>query len=90
MTIEKQNNQEHYSNFKISIYRTGIIATAFMLAMIPIQIFFYLIWSHPTTILDWFMLFQNNRIIGLISFDFLCLLSVIASIFLYLTLFIKG
>ena len=87
MTIEKQNNYEQQSDFKIAIYRTGIIATAFMLTMIPVQIIFYLIWPHPTTIIDWFVLFQNNWIIGLISFDFLYLLSMIASIFLYLALF---
>lgn len=59
-----------------------------MLIMIPVQIIFYVIWPHPTTIFDWFVLFQNNWLIGLISFDFLYLLSMIASIFLYLALFI--
>ncbi|MFO7827760.1 MAG: hypothetical protein R6V23_03985, partial [Bacteroidales bacterium] len=75
------------SDFKDTIYRTGRIATAFMLVMIPVQIFFYLLWPHPTTIIDWFSLFHNNWIIGLISFDFLYLLSMIASIFLYLALY---
>ncbi len=87
MTMEKQNNFNQQRDFKIVLYRTGIIATAFMLAMIPVQIIFYLFWPHPTTIFDWFMLFQNNWIIGLISFDILYLLSVITFIFLYLALF---
>jgi len=87
MAIEKQNNYEQRSDFTIAIYRTGIIAAAFMLTMIPVQIIFYLIWPHPTTIIDWFVLFQNNWIIGLISFDFLYLLSMIGSVFLYLALF---
>ncbi|MBS4060748.1 MAG: hypothetical protein KG029_10140 [Bacteroidetes bacterium] len=87
MTTEKQNNQVQPADFKITIYQTGRIATAFMLAMIPVQIIFYIMWPHPTTIIDWFLLFQNNWIIGLISFGFLYLLSMIASTFLYLALF---
>ncbi len=87
MTTEKQNIQVQPEDFKITIYQTGRIATAFMLAMIPVQIIFYIMWPHPTTIIDWFLLFQNNWIIGLISFDFLYLLSMIASIFLYLALY---
>ena len=85
--MEILNNYEQESNFKIAIYRTGAIAATFMLAMIPVQIMFYIIWPHPTSIIDWFILFQNNWVIGLISFDFLYLLSMVASIFLYLALF---
>ena len=85
--MDIQNNYDQESSFKIALFRTGTIAAAFMLTMIPIQIIFYVIWPHPTTIIDWFFLFQNNWIIGLISFDFLYLLSMIASIFLYLALF---
>lgn len=85
--MEKQNNYTQQSDFKDTIYRMGRIATAFMLVMIPVQIIFYLLWPHPKTIIDWFSLFHNNWIIGLISFDFLYLLSMIASIFLYLALY---
>jgi hypothetical protein len=87
MTIEKQNNYEQQSDFKIALYRTGMIATAFMVTMIPLQIAFFLIWPHPTNIVDWFTLFNNNWIIGLISYDFLYMLSMIAAIFLYIALF---
>lgn len=75
------------SDFKITLFRAGIIATTFMLIMIPVQIAFFIIWPHPTNIEDWFTLFNDNWIIGLISYDFLYLLSMIASIFLYLALF---
>lgn len=75
------------TDFKITIYRAGIIATTFMVVMIPVQIAFFLLWPHPTNIVDWFALFNNNWIIGLISFDFLYMLSMIASVFLYIALF---
>ena len=75
------------NNYKKDLYRIGIVATVFMLAMIPVQIIFYLLWPHPTTIVEWFELFNNNWFVGLVSFDFLYLLSMVASIFLYLALF---
>ena len=75
------------TDYKISLYRGGIIATAFMVAMIPVQIAFFLIWPHPTSIVEWFTLFNNNWIVGLISYDLLYMLSMIASIFLYIALF---
>ncbi len=87
MTMGKKNNYEQQSDFKITIYKTGIIATIFMLVLIPVQIFFYIIWPHPTTIVEWFDLFNDNWLIGLISFDFLYLLSMVALLFLYLALF---
>lgn len=75
------------TNYKITLYRTGTIAAAFMVVMIPVQIVFFLLWPHPTNIADWFALFNDNWIIGLISFDFLYMLSMIASVFLYIALF---
>lgn len=75
------------TDYKITLYRAGIIAAAFMVTMIPVQIAFYLIWPHPTNTVDWFTLFNNNWIVGLVSFDFLYMLSMIASIFLYIALF---
>jgi hypothetical protein len=75
------------TDYKITIYRTAIIATIFMVVMIPVQIAFFLIWPHPTNIVDWFTLFNNNWIIGLVSYDFLYMLSMIASILLYIALF---
>jgi len=87
MNTEKYDYNKIQSESMIAIYRAGIIATVFMLTMIPVQIIIYLFWPHPTNISDWFLLFQRNWIVGLISFDFLYLLSMIASILLYLALF---
>jgi hypothetical protein len=81
MQMDKQ------TEYKITLYRAGIIAITFMVTMIPVQIACFLIWPHPTNIVDWFALFNNNWIIGLISFDFFYMLSMIASIFLYIALF---
>jgi hypothetical protein len=84
--VPTESNQQN-ANFLKTIYRTGLFALIFMLAMIPVQIVIYLIWPHPTEIREWFMLFNSNWIIGLISYDFLYLLNMVASIFLYIALF---
>ncbi|MCF7857985.1 MAG: hypothetical protein K9N07_01470 [Candidatus Cloacimonetes bacterium] len=75
------------TDYKITLFRGGIIAAIFMVTMIPVQIACFIIWPHPTNIVDWFALFNTNWVIGLISFDFLYMLSMIASIFLYIALF---
>ncbi len=80
-------SDQHQADYKRSIYKAGMAATAFMLLMIPVQVVFYLVWPHPTTIVEWYGLFQENWFVGLVSFDFLYLLSMFASIFLYLALF---
>jgi hypothetical protein len=84
--VQSETNQRDVTHLK-TIYSTGLFALIFMLIMIPVQIVFYLLWPHPTEIHDWFILFNTNWIIGLISFDFLYLLSMVASIFLYIALF---
>lgn len=84
---KKETSIQQEIRFLNTVYRTGVFALAFMLTMIPVQIVFYLIWPHPTGIHDWFVLFNENWIIGLISFDFLYLLNMVASIFLYIALF---
>jgi len=86
--MEKEKITQQELDFKIAIYQTGLFATAFMLIMIPVQIFFYIFWPHPTTIHNWLLLYQQNWMIGLISFDFLYIFSMIASIFLYIALYV--
>ena len=75
------------TDYKITFFRGGMIAAIFMVTMIPVQIACFIIWPHPTNIVDWFTLFNTNWVIGMISFDFLYMLSMIASIFLYIALF---
>ena len=72
---------------KKTVYRIGAIATLLMLAMVPIQVILYLLWPHPTTIPEWFDLFQRNWFIGLVSFDLLYLISMVLMIFLFLAMF---
>jgi len=83
-----KKDMNHVISYKKTIYRVGMIATVLILVLVPVQIIFYLLWPHPTTILKWFELFQRNCLIGLISFDLLYLISMLLMTFLYLAMFL--
>jgi hypothetical protein len=82
ISIRSENN-----SLKKTFYAIGSVAAVIIVVLIPVQIVLYLLWPHPTTIPAWFELFNRNYIIGLISFDFLYMISNILMIFLYLAMF---
>ncbi len=43
-------------SFKNTLFRIGAISAIVSLVMIPIQIVLYLLWPHPTSIIEWFEL----------------------------------
>jgi hypothetical protein len=53
------------------LYRIGATAALFSVLMIPIQLIVFSSVPEPTTAVGWFALFQNNRILGLLSFEVL-------------------
>jgi hypothetical protein len=73
-----------------SMLRLAGIATVLMLALIPVQIAIYLIWPPPTgeSASEWFRVFQDNWLHGLVSLDLLYLLTNVLLIPMYLGLFI--
>jgi len=60
------------------------------LFFIPITIIAYIAWPPPFegTVIDWFKLFQDNSLMGLVGFDFLYLLTNIIMIPVILALYI--
>lgn len=53
------------------LYKVGGVATPIMAVFIPIQIIIFPIWPPPSTVIGWFTLFQNNRLLGLFDMDLL-------------------
>lgn len=53
------------------LYKLGGIAAIAVLAFIPIQMVIFFVWPPPNTVLEWFTLFQNNAIVGLLDLDLL-------------------
>ena len=53
------------------LYRIGGVAALFMVVFIPIQSIVFVVWPPPSTVIGWFTLFQNNRLLGLLDMDLL-------------------
>jgi hypothetical protein len=55
------------------LYRVGGAAALIMAVFIPIQFIIFVVWPPPSTVIGWFTLFQNNRLLGLLDLDLLSL-----------------
>jgi hypothetical protein len=53
------------------LYRIGAVAALIMVVFIVIEIPIYLAWPPPSTVIGYFTLFQNNRLLGLLNLDLL-------------------
>jgi hypothetical protein len=70
------------------LYKLATISAIVGVAVIPLQIIIYLISPPPTAIEDWFNLFQNNALLGLLNLDLLYLLNNILLVPIYLALYL--
>jgi len=70
-----------------TIYKVGAISSFLMAAFIPIQMAVFFIWPPPKTALDWFHLFQTNKLVGLLDMDLLLLVDQVLMIFIFLALY---
>ncbi|MGB8343848.1 MAG: hypothetical protein WCD86_03135 [Ktedonobacteraceae bacterium] len=53
------------------LYRVAGVAALIMAAFILIQVVVFVVWPPPSTVIGWFTLFQNHRLIGLLDMDLL-------------------
>lgn len=70
-----------------SLYRVGGIAAMVMAVFIPIQIIVFILWPPPDSVIGWFTLFQQNRLIGLLDLDLLLIVDQILVGLMLLALF---
>ena len=68
------------------LYRAGGVAAVMVLAFIPIQMIVFLLWPLPSTVLEWFRLFQSNALVGLLDLDLLLIVDYALMILLFLAL----
>src|SRR5579859_3494684 len=71
-----------------SLYVMAAIAALLTVIFIPIAIVVFISWPPPATVIDWFNLFQNNKLVALIDFDLLIVLSNVISIPITLALYV--
>ena len=69
------------------LYRIGTVAALIMVVFIVIEIPIYLAWPPPSTVIGYFTLFQNNRLLGLLNLDLLLMLSNALLVLMYLALY---
>ncbi len=53
------------------LYRVGGAAALIMVVFIPIQSIVFIVSPPPSTVIGWFTLFQNNKLLGLLDMDLL-------------------
>lgn len=71
-----------------TLYKIAGTSALLAVALIPIQIFVYIVWGIPETAMESFNLFQTNRLVGLLALELLYLLSNILSIPIFLGFYI--
>ncbi|MGA2240257.1 MAG: hypothetical protein ABSG74_13705 [Candidatus Bathyarchaeia archaeon] len=71
-----------------SLYRVGGTAALIMAVFIPIQIIILVAWPLPSTVIGWFTLFQNNRLLGLLDMDLLLIVDQVLVALVLLALYI--
>jgi hypothetical protein len=69
------------------VYKLGGIACWVMLAIMIIQIVIFVIWPPTENVVDFFALFSENWLLGLLSLDFLYLVNNTILILIYLALY---
>ncbi len=70
------------------LFRIAQVLTLIMLLLIPLQIIIYIVSPPPTSVEGFFVLYQNNPLLGLLSLDFIYLFNNIIIVIIYLALFI--
>jgi hypothetical protein len=70
------------------LYKVGGAAILISLALIPVSIITYITWPIPSTAIDSFTLFQNNRLAGLVSLDLMYLVGNVLAIPIFLALYV--
>ena len=69
------------------LYKVGGVAALIMAALIPIQSFIVIAYPPPSTVIDYFTLFQNNKLLGLLDLDLLLIVNNVLLVLIYLALY---
>ncbi len=71
------------------LYRVGGAAALITAVFLPIQVAVFVVWPPPLegTAIDWFRLFQDNRLVGLLDLDLLLVADSVLLIPIFLALY---
>jgi hypothetical protein len=70
------------------LYRIAGAAALITVVIVLLEIIRFFVWPPPSTVVGWFALFQNNKLLGLLSFELLIVVSNVLAIPVYLAFYI--
>jgi hypothetical protein len=70
------------------LYKVGAMAAIAVLALVPIQIAVYVVWPPPSTVGEWFALFQAHGLVGLVDMDLLLIVDNVLLSLTFLALYV--
>ena len=70
------------------LFRVAAFASITIVVLIPVQILIFVISPPPSTVADFFMLFQNNVLLGLLSLDLLLMIDYVLMIPIFLAIYV--
>ena len=77
-----------------SLYRLGGTAALIIVALVIVQIIFFVVWPPPgfgsdvSTVMGYFTLLQNNRLLGLLHLDLLLMVDYVLLVLMFIALYI--
>lgn len=66
-----------------SVYRVGALAALVSMALIPVQVFVFVVWPPPTSVADFYALYQQSPWRGLLGLDLLYLINNLCVLLMY-------
>lgn len=87
MAIGQDSGKGMMNDNWTTLRKVGGVAALLSVALIPIQITIFIVWPPPKEIINWFSLFQENWLLGLLSLDLLYMLNNTLLIFIYLAFY---
>lgn len=82
-----QPTEQHTAAECSLVYRAAGIAALAVVALMPLQMTVFVLWPPPTTVVDWFALFQQNPLVGLMNMDLALIVDYVLLAVLFLGLF---
>lgn len=71
MSFNNNSNPSKSAYAWQTLHRVGGISALAVLVLIPIQMVVFFLWPPPSSVIDWFALFQDNALVGLLDMDLL-------------------
>jgi hypothetical protein len=85
--LSYQRSPQAHRSAWATLYRIGGVAALGVVALIPIQAVVYMLWPPPTTVVDYFGVFQGNLLLGLLDLDVLLIVDQILIMAVLLALY---